>query len=580
MINEIKWAEPIRNKILECANEIGVETYFVGGIVRDSIIGRPNYDMDICVVGHPSSDVARRLISGLPSNTRKMIEGDLRRSSMNEDLEKFLSTSGGAIALAISILIRHGGENIETHASFLTSSITIDGMVVEFTGARKEIYDSKSRNPISVTPTDLKTDVLRRDFTMNSLYVALSNWEMVDPTGVGVLDIERKILRSVRSKKVVFTEDPLRILRAIRFASDLRFDIERNTMRMIKKAMTDDVIKLLSSESMKPVIREEISKMFTGKNPRKAIRMMLSTGLIKILFPEVQKMKDMDDIGHKNVWEHTLTVVGNASHVPDDVIAACEEIGEDVLPLTRLRVILSALFHDTGKPLTRRYKFSRCEKCNAKTRPLKNPSKVCKCGNLMNFSDITFSGHQIVSGDLASKALTRLGFGKQMIEWVSEDCLLHRLDTSFLEDGEIVVPEENDDRHIPSRRIPIERLIHKFSSSKGRYDPKWANVNELVRWHILASDTSSKNKVIVDLVAYFRGKAAEIQMLRKKESEAIRENKPLISGDELQIIFGLGPGKWIGEIHRRMKQDRLENPEAHDRDRAMEIAKIVMNETK
>jgi len=590
MRERMMWVEPIRDVVQATAERIGVQALFVGGLVRDAIIGRTNKDVDICVVGHPNHDIAKRMISSLPEEIRNDIVHDLRRAGDDRDLERFLSEAGGSIALSIEIFLNGGGTHPIVYTRFLTSMMNIDGMQVEFTGARRDDYGkregggSRSRNPIAVTPADERSDARRRDFTINALFVDLSDWKLVDPTGMGVKDINRSLIRVTRPDEpdVVFDDDPLRILRAIRFSSQLGYRIEKDTLGCIERMTRKKGRKFFSQGGFvsSERIRDEISKMLLSRDPVGAIKTMSKIGLLGIIIPEVQKFREIGHVGHKDIWDHTMIVMANAIDIPDDIRSACDEIGDDAITVTRLRIALSAMLHDIGKMVTRDYGVSTCTKCDHKVKMLNRPERRCRCGETVKFirDSVTFHDHHKASARMARNILSRLKFENQMIDWVSEDCFLHTLDDRFLNEGTVETPMDGDTKHVPNPKIPIERLINRFASSKGEYDPKWGKVNELVRWHVLSSDASGERREIVEIVARLRARASEIQMLRKEEAESIRANRPLIGGDELRDIFGIIPGPWIGEAHRRMRDDRLENPDIHDRERAMEIARSVVHE--
>jgi len=590
MREKMRWAEPIGEIVHEASVNIGVRSLFVGGMVRDAIIGRPNEDIDICVIGHPNRDDSERLVSLLPDDLRANIIRDLRRAGDERGLIDFITEAGGAIALSMEIFLMGKGDRPVVHTRFLNSTMTIDGMKVEMTGARMDDYGSRegvgsrARNPVCVTPSDEISDARRRDFTINAIFVDLSDWRIVDPTGMGIDDIERGIIRVTRDDgpEVVFGEDPLRILRAIRFSSQLGYDIDGDTLACIEKMTKKRGHEFFSTGGFVSEyrVRDELCKMLMSDDPTRALETMSKVGLLDIILPEIQDLKRIGHIGHKDIWDHTMIVMKNALDIPDEIRDACEDVGDDAFDRTRLRISLSSLLHDVGKVSTRDYGIVTCRKCSRKVEMLNEPERRCKCGETVRFSKkmVTFHDHHKASATMARDILSRLRFDNQMISWVSEDCFLHTLEDTVLDEGTIEAPRDGDKRHVPMPKVPIEKLINKFSSSWGKHDRKWSKVNELVRWHILSSDASGKRRLIIGVVSHLRARASEIQDLRKEEAETIRSNKPLISGDELKDMFGLGPGKWIGEAHRRMREDRLENPETHDRERAMEIARSVVHD--
>ena len=586
MMNEkMRWITPIREKILSSCDHTETKAYFVGGIVRDAIIGRDNKDIDICVVGHPTPKIARRLVSSLPDDVRKEITNDLKRSGGGTDLVKFLSESGGAIALSIDLFLSGMGSKPVVYTRFLTAMSTIDGLQVEFTGARHDIYEkregrnSRQRNPSSVKSADERSDARRRDFTINALFVDLEDLSLLDPTGMGLNDIENGIIRTTRPEEphIVFGDDPLRILRAIRFSAQLGFSIEENTRSCIERMTREKGDEFFSRNGFVSMerTRDELCKMLLSDRPEMALTMMSDIGMLGIVIPELQALREIKNIGHKDIWHHTLIVMRNATEIPDDLIAACEEVEEGSFQMIKLRIMLSTMLHDIGKIQTRDYGTSTCGACGLDIEMKDEPFRECECGEIVEFDrdSVTFHDHHKISSKMAKEILYRMKFERQMAEWVGEDCFLHTLDERFMGDGTFSTSTEKR-----SPMLPIERLINKLSASRGEYDPKWGRVNELVRWHIIYSDASGKSRTIRNVVSDLRSMASEVQELRAEEAERIRANKPIIDGSELQEIFGMGPGKWIGEIHQRMREDRLENPDIHDRDRAMEISRSVVRE--
>ncbi len=284
----------IFNKVAHAARELELPCYVVGGFVRDKILERPTGDIDIVCVGD-------------------------------------------GIALARAVAARFNPQpNVSFFKTFGTAQLKVDGYEVEFVGARKESYAYHSRNP-EVKPGTLEDDQLRRDFTMNALAVSLNPEDfgrMIDPFN-GLEDLRDKQIRTPRDADITFSDDPLRMMRAIRFAAQLRFDIAAPTLLAIKK--NTDRIKIVSQER----ITEEVNKILMSDKPSVGFDLLYKTGLLHIIFPHLVDLAGaeyIDGMGHKDNFYHTLQVVDNISKHTDD-----------------LWLRWAALLHDIGKPATKKF---------------------------------------------------------------------------------------------------------------------------------------------------------------------------------------------------------------------------------
>ncbi|MHB1000091.1 MAG: CCA tRNA nucleotidyltransferase [Armatimonadota bacterium] len=328
---------PAINKIREAVKGTKYEghLYLVGGIVRDKVMGRPhNEDVDI------------------------VYEGDAL------ELARFLYKAKAA------------DHHPVTYPRFGTAMISIGGRTVELVSARKESYVPLSRNP-DVEPADLYDDVLRRDFTINTLLQNLDTGEILDLTGHGLSDIEAKIIRTPTDPTITFYDDPLRMLRAIRFAVRFGFIIEDRTYEAIVRNAERLVI--ISRER----IRDEFVKIILSDKPSYGLRMLKESRLLEQFAPEFLDMQGVTQTGGHiwDVWEHTL-------HALESLPTSAD-----------LTLRLAVLFHDTGKPLT-------------KTRDADSQS-------------VHFYGHEDVSSMIAHKVLTRLRFPRHEIVRVSEMVAMH-----------------------------------------------------------------------------------------------------------------------------------------------------------
>ena len=269
-------------------------TYVIGGYVRDSILGRQSKDIDIVVVG-----------SGI------------------ELARKVAKETGPCTTLSL-------------FKSFGTAMLKFEDSEIEFVGARKESYRRESRKPIVENGT-LEDDQSRRDFTINTLAIGLHEnqyGQLIDPFD-GLSDIKNKIIRTPLSPDITFSDDPLRMLRAIRFAAQLDFEIEKETLEAIhgNRERTD----ILSRER----ITDELNKILMSPKPSEGFRLLEDTGLLELVFPELHALKGVEDqegIRHKDNFDHTIKVLDNISRKSDN-----------------LWLRWTALLHDIGKPATRRF---------------------------------------------------------------------------------------------------------------------------------------------------------------------------------------------------------------------------------
>lgn len=285
----------------EVADECGLETYIVGGFVRDLYLNRPSKDIDIVSVGK-------------------------------------------GIELAEAVAARLKGSHLSVFARFGTAQVKHKGIEIEFVGARRESYNPDSRKPV-VEDGTLEEDQERRDFTINALAICLNKdryGELLDPFG-GLDDMDNLTIRTPLDPDITFSDDPLRMMRAIRFASQLGFFIEPETFSAI--ARNADRIAIISGER----IITELNKILLSPRPSIGLELFELTGLMQRVFPELLDLKGADTrdgVGHKDNLTHTYKVVDNIAKA----IRKEPELREQDLWL-----IWSALMHDIGKPRTKRY---------------------------------------------------------------------------------------------------------------------------------------------------------------------------------------------------------------------------------
>ena len=284
---------PVFHTIRDISDEMGLRSYVIGGFVRDIFLDRPSKDIDVVVIG-------------------------------------------SGIELAENVARKLGGLKLSVFKNFGTAMLKYRDLEVEFVGARKESYQRHSRKPIVENGT-LEDDQNRRDFSINALALSLNKetyGELLDPFN-GINDMQEGIIRTPQDPDITFSDDPLRMMRAIRFATQLQFRIEESTFEGIKN--NKDRIEIISGER----IADELNKIVMAEKPSIGFKLLELTGLLGIIFPELQAMKGVDKVdgrAHKDNFYHTLEVL------------------DRIVPTTdNLWLRWSAILHDIAKPVTKRY---------------------------------------------------------------------------------------------------------------------------------------------------------------------------------------------------------------------------------
>lgn len=310
----------ILKKIAHAAEELGVPCYLIGGFVRDKILKRPTKDIDIVCVGD-------------------------------------------GIALAEKAAQKFNSRpEVHFFRNFGTAQIKFEDIEIEFVGARKESYNFDSRKP-AVESGTLEDDQNRRDFTINALAISLNKPDygtLIDPFD-GIADLGRQIIQTPLAPVQTFSDDPLRMMRAIRFASQLGFSIEQKTWEAIAESAKR--ISIVSGER----IADELNKILLSKKPSVGFDLLYKSGLLQIIFPQMVELAGaeyIDGKGHKDNFYHTLQVIDNISEHTND-----------------LWLRWAAVLHDIGKPATKRFEEGH---------------------------GWTFHGHEVVGGRMVPKLFAKL----------------------------------------------------------------------------------------------------------------------------------------------------------------------------
>jgi poly(A) polymerase len=320
----------ILDKVARAAEQLGVETYLIGGFVRDKILGRPTKDADIVCIGD-GIELARS------------VAGYFDPVPSVNYFKNF-----GTAHIKVNLQGKHAGQD--------------EYFDIEFIGARRESYRSESRKP-DVVPGSVEDDQNRRDFTINAMAISLNKKDygrLVDPFN-GLKHLEEKLIKTPLAPEQTFSDDPLRMMRAIRFATQLNFEIEADTFSAIKDHASR--ISIVSKER----ITDELNKIVAASKPSIGFDLLYRSGLLSIIFPQMVELAGaeyVDGYGHKDNFYHTLQVLDNVARNSDD-----------------LWLRWAAILHDIAKPATKRFEEGH---------------------------GWTFHGHEVVGGRMVPKIFSQL----------------------------------------------------------------------------------------------------------------------------------------------------------------------------
>lgn len=452
---------PVFGIFSEVAEQYGFKAFVIGGYVRDCFLGRSSDDIDVVVEGS-GVDFANKVAARL------------------EEIEYSQHKTRHKI-------------NVSEFKTYGTAMIKYRGLELEFVGARKESYRKESRNPI-VENGSLTDDQLRRDFTINAMAFSLCKEDfgaLVDPFG-GLSDLERGIIRTPQDPDITFSDDPLRMLRAVRFATklstpQLQFCITPECMEAMRR--NRNRLQILTRER----IAEELNKMLVVPKPSKAFRLMDEAGLLDLILPSLTALKGvnvMDGKGHKDNFDHTLQVLDNVAEL---------EMESRTEPNVWLR--WAALLHDVGKARTRRY----------------DPSVGW-----------TFHGHEVVGGRMVPKIFSSLKLPQnEKMDYVKKLVELH------LRPIALVTEEVTDSA--------VRRLLFEAGD----------DIDDLMI--LCHGDITSKNlRKVERLHANFE--LVQRKLVEVEEKDAIRNFKNPIDGDYIMKLFGIEPCRTIGELKEYVKE--------------------------
>ena len=484
----------IFNIVSQAAEKLGVRAFVIGGYVRDCFLGRSCKDIDIVAEG-----------------------------------------SGIELAQAVGEAVK---SNVSVFRNFGTAMLKYHGMEVEFVGARKESYRRDSRKPI-VEDGTLEDDQLRRDFTINAMALSLQKEDfgaLVDPFG-GIRDLAAGIIRTPLDPDTTYSDDPLRMIRAIRFATKLT-DGER-VFRIVPESLESirrnrERMSILSKER----ITEELNKILVCRKPSIGFRLLDETGLLEYILPQLTKLKGVETVegkGHKENFSHTLEVVDNVAAYETEMIAGGKlfnydyEDGSEVQrPRTEPYLWLrwAALLHDIAKPATKRY----------------SPQ-----------TGWTFHGHEVVGARMIPKLFQQMKLPlNEKMKYVQKLVNLH------LRPIALVTEEVTDSA--------VRRLLFDAGN----------DIDDLML--LCNADITSKNMKKVERLRQnfelVRQKLADVEA-----KDAIRNFKNPITGEHIMQVYGIPPCREIGIIKEYVKnaildgviENRIDEAERLMKEKAAEL---------
>ena len=462
--------QEIFHQISRVADAMGVECYVVGGYVRDIFLERPSNDIDVVVVG-----------SGIA------VAEELKRQLGRKAHLSVFRNFGTA-----QVKFRQKGREYE----------------VEFVGARRESYSHDSRKPI-VEDGTLEDDQNRRDFTINAMAICLNSsrfGELVDPFN-GIADLEDGIIATPLDPEITFSDDPLRMMRCIRFATQLNFRIEEETFEALQRMA--DRIKIVSGER----IEVELNKIMMAPHPSIGFELLQRSGLLMIILPELAALdivEKRDNRAHKNNFYHTLEVLENVVKAnSQEPIANSQNI---------LWLCWAALLHDIGKTKSKRWEPA---------------------------AGWTFHNHNLIGAKMVPQIFRRLKLpmGAEM-KYVQKLVDLH-MRPQVIADSEVT-------------DSAVRRLINDAGD----------DIDDLMT--LCEADITSKNEVKKKMfLENFRIVREKLVDLKEKDYKRLLQ--PVIDGNEIMALFHLQPSREVGTLKQYLKDAVLDNKVENEREPLMQL---------
>ena len=500
VVTNSKIDNPVLHLIGEEADRLGMDCYVIGGWVRDLFLHRESTDIDVvCLFPNASDQVA--------------------------------SSARPGIQLAESVAKRLGKKaHLSIFKTYGTAQVKRGEMELEFVGARRESYTRDSRNPI-VEDGTLEEDQNRRDFTINALAICLNQnryGELLDPFD-GIGDLERCIIRTPLDPDITFSDDPLRMMRAIRFATQLGFFLDDETFDAIIR--NKERIHIITKER----IAEELNKIMMSRKPSEGWLLLDKTGLLPLIFPELAALKGIEvkeGRGHKDVFLHTLKVLDNVAELqsvsPKDGLSAEGGLSakRSVSPKDGLLWLRwAALLHDIGKPRSKAW----------------DPQ-----------AGWTFRNHNYIGAKMVPKIFAKMKLPlNEKMEYVKKMVDLHMRPINLIED---TVTDS-----------AVRRLLFEAGD----------DIDDLMM--LCDADITSRNE---EKKARFH---RNYQLVREKmveleERDRIRNFQPPVNGDEIMQMFGLEPCSLVGELKAAVKDAILDGVIPNEREAAIQYINTLAHE--
>ena len=467
LVSDPKIENPILHLVGETADRMGLECYVIGGWVRDLFLHRPSDDIDVVVVG-----------------------------------------SGIALAEAVAKKLGRGA-HLSVFKTYGTAQVKAKGRKVngewleetelEFVGARRESYTRDSRNPI-VEDGTLEEDQNRRDFTINAMAICLNKaryGELLDPFD-GMGDLERCIIKTPLDPDITFSDDPLRMMRAIRFATQLGFNLDGETFDAI--ARNKERIGIITRER----IAEELNKIMLSRRPSEGFILLDKTGLLPLIFPELAALKGIEvkeGRGHKDVFYHTLKVLDNVAELTSERMNELTNERKDKVLWLRW----AALLHDIGKPRSKQW----------------DPQVGW-----------TFRNHNYLGAKMVPKIFAKMKLPlNEKMEYVKKMVDLHMRPINLIED---TVTDS-----------AVRRLLFEAGD----------DIDDLML--LCDADITSRNEQKVERF-HQNYQLVRQKMVELEERDRIRNFQPPVKGDEIMEMFHLEPCSLVGELKAAVKDAILD----------------------
>ena len=435
--------------LAEAFGKAGHQIALVGGPVRDAFLGREVNDLDFTTSARP------------------------------EEIERIMRPLSDAVW--------------DVGRAFGTIAAQLGDVTIEITTYRADTYDGKSRKPDVAFGDTLEADLYRRDFTMNSMALTLPDLVLVDPCD-GLKDLLAGLLRTPIAPEESFQDDPLRMMRGARFVSQLGASVHPETLA----AMTAVAPRIADISAER--VREELVRVLSAASPREGLELLVDTGIAEVVLPELPALKLESDehAHHKDVYQHTLTVVDQA--IDEEHRRHPGEAPDVVLRL-------AALLHDIGKPATRRFEDGGV---------------------------VTFYHHDVVGAKLAKKRLRELRFDNDTIDAVSRLIELHLRFFGYAD------------------QTWTDSAVRRYVRDAG---------DQLERLHMLVrADVTTRNKRKADRLA-FAYDDLEHRIAVLAEHEELQSIRPELDGEQIMQILGIPPGRDVGKAYAFLLELRLDEGE-------------------